>query len=51
MDNGFLRVDVVFTAGSTALPGEKRERGQGREMFMSGRQVVVECRTRRQDVN
>jgi hypothetical protein len=37
MDEGRLRVDVestVSTTGLTVLPAEKRERGQGREMFM-----------------
>jgi hypothetical protein len=37
MDKGRRRVDVVFTAGLTVLPAEKRERGQGREIFMSER--------------
>jgi len=37
MEEGFLRVADGFTVGLTALPAEKRERGQGREMkFMSG---------------
>jgi hypothetical protein len=38
MDEGLLRADVVSTvstAGLTVLPAEKRERGQGREIFMS----------------
>jgi hypothetical protein len=41
MDEGLLRVDVVSTvsaAGLTVLPAEKRERGQGREIFIA---VVV----------
>jgi hypothetical protein len=33
MDEGFL-IDVGLTAGLTALPAEKRERGQGRDIFM-----------------
>jgi len=35
MDEGLLRVDVVSTAGLTVLPAEKRERGQGREIFIA----------------
>ena len=48
MDEGFLIVDVEFTAGLTVLPAEKRERGQGREIFMSMQYqkelMVVGCR-------
>jgi hypothetical protein len=36
VDRGLLRVEVGLTAGLTALHGEKRERGQGREMFIGG---------------
>ena len=41
MDEGLVRFDVVLTAGLTALAAEKRERGQGREIFMSEKELRV----------
>jgi hypothetical protein len=42
---------VGFTAGLTALVGEKRERGQGRDMFMSEGERKLVCRAGGSNLN